>query len=44
MPRILREEGDHWLFVGQAYVPGIMDGQAIDGSDLNNHSRLFEMD
>jgi hypothetical protein len=43
MPMILREEGDQWLFVGQAYVHGIMDGEAIDGFDPSNHSRLFEI-
>jgi hypothetical protein len=41
---ILREEGDLWLFVGQAYVHGIMDGEAIDGLDISNHLRLFEID
>jgi hypothetical protein len=43
MSMLLREEGDWWLFVGQAYVHGIMDGEAIDGFDPSNHSRLFEI-
>ena len=44
MPMILREEDDLRLFVGQAYVHEIMDGEAIDGFDISNHSRLFEID
>lgn len=30
--------------MGQAYIHGIMDGEAIDELDMNNHSRLFEID
>ena len=43
-PMVLREEGDHWLFVGQAYIQGIMDGEALEGVNIEHGSRLFDID
>ena len=34
MPMDLRQEDDHWLFVGQTYIHGIMDGEALEGVDV----------
>jgi hypothetical protein len=30
MPFILRPNGDHYTFVGETYVYGIMDGEVLD--------------
>lgn len=30
LPYILRQEGDHWRFIGQCYMHGIMHGEAMD--------------
>jgi len=30
VPVVLRKEGDHFLFVGDSYVHGLMDGLAMD--------------
>jgi hypothetical protein len=43
MPLVLREDGMKWLFVGQAYVHGIMDGEALHPGDLAKVKRTFEI-
>ena len=30
VPVVLRKEGDHYIFVGECYTHGVMDGEAID--------------
>jgi hypothetical protein len=35
VPVVLREEGDHYIFIGECYTHGIMDGEAIDGAAAN---------
>jgi hypothetical protein len=44
MPSILRKEilSDRWLCVGQAYIHGIMDGEALNGFDMED-SETFEI-
>ena len=29
VPFVLREEGNHWVLVGESYIHGIMDGEAV---------------
>jgi hypothetical protein len=43
MPIILRPVDDHFLFVGECYVHGVMNGEALDGVDLEKDSRTFEI-
>ena len=41
IPVVLREWGDRWFFVGQTYVHGIMDGQAVQSLDVEKESQIF---
>jgi hypothetical protein len=41
MPLVLRKDGAHWELVGQAYVHGIMDGEALDGVNLKDVEQRF---
>jgi hypothetical protein len=34
VPYVLRHEKEHFLFVGESYVQGLMKGQALDLCDL----------
>jgi hypothetical protein len=38
---ILRPVNDHFLLVGECYVHGIMDGEALEGVDLERVSRAW---
>jgi hypothetical protein len=29
VPFVLREEGNHWVLVGESYIHGIMDGEGV---------------
>jgi hypothetical protein len=40
---ILRPVNDHFLLVGECYVHGIMDGEALEGFNLERVSRAFEI-
>jgi hypothetical protein len=40
LPFILREVNNHYILIGEAYVHGIMDGEAVPGASL---SRDFEI-
>jgi hypothetical protein len=42
MPMLLRQEQDECLFVGQAYVHGIVDGEAMN-VDIENFSRSYHI-
>lgn len=42
MPLVLRRQGGDCLFVGRAYVHGLMDGEAIDMSD-RQHDEVFSV-
>jgi hypothetical protein len=41
MPVILRRQGDHYIFVGVAYVHGLMDGEVIQ---LHSQGQISEQD
>jgi hypothetical protein len=41
MPMILRKVNMHWLFIGEAYVHGIMYGEALDQLDLTKDVETF---
>lgn len=43
MPLVLRKEGELWSFVGQAYIHGIMDGEATAGIDSDNCTQVFRI-
>jgi hypothetical protein len=45
MPAILRPRGDGtWTFVGPAYIPGLMEGEALAGLEEGIYTkRMFEM-
>jgi hypothetical protein len=34
VPVILRQNGDRWIFVGEAFVMGIMDGEMVEAAEL----------
>lgn len=44
MPLVLRPVGARWLFVGQAYVHGIMDGEGIVDLDASHSLQVFEIE
>jgi hypothetical protein len=38
LPMILRKVNDHYLFIGEAYIHGIMDGEAMAQNEVSNKS------
>lgn len=44
VPFALRESGEgYYRFIGECYVHGIMDGEAVEGRDLEGFARDFEI-
>ena len=43
VPMILRPVDGHFLLVGESYFHGIMDGEALQGVDLEKEARTFEI-
>jgi hypothetical protein len=44
VPFVLRDTGDgYFKFIGECYIHGIMDGEAIEGGDLQTPSQDFEI-
>jgi hypothetical protein len=41
VPLVLREEGDHWVLVGESYIHGIMDSEAV--TEFKGSGREMEM-
>jgi len=35
VPVVLRQNGDRWTFVGEAFVTGIMDGEVVEAAERN---------
>ena len=42
MPIVLRAKSDHWICVGQAYIHGIMDGEALEGVEAGGSKQWQE--
>ena len=40
VPYVLREEGDHHRLIGEAYVHGLMEGQAVDANTRFHRIRI----
>lgn len=47
-PLVLRKEGggerESWVCVGRAYIQGIMDGEGLEGVDIEKKARYFVID
>ena len=42
VPVVLRPDGDRWLFVGEVFVAGIMDGEVIQAADDRKFGAVVE--
>lgn len=42
MPLILRDENEHHRFIGDSYVHGIMNGEALEQNETANSTLLFQ--
>jgi hypothetical protein len=44
VPFVLRDTGDgYFKFIGECYIHGIMDGEAMDSQDIESQTRDFKM-
>lgn len=42
VPVVLRPDGDRWLFVGEVFVGGIMDGEVVQADDDRKSGAVVE--
>lgn len=42
IPLVMRPKGDHWILIGESYVHGIMDGEAMDMNYIESRNIAIE--